>query len=191
MHHEAIQMLGKETMYRMDAGDVLKWSFIEGGQRRANLAEAVKPGMRAVSLSVGGAAAVSGMVRPEDRVDILGTFNFASRTGAERTETVTLTILQDVTVLAAGQQKSNEILRNDRRRENTSYSTITVQVTPREAELLVFAEQMRGSLTLTLRNPGDVTFEQDLPEVNFQHLEDKLPELNLYRQRNIRHKKNL
>jgi hypothetical protein len=36
-----------------------------------------------------------------------------------------------------------------------------------------------------------VSFEKDLPEIDFKHLESKLPELNLYRQRNIRHKRDL
>ncbi|MFW5870926.1 MAG: Flp pilus assembly protein CpaB [Verrucomicrobiota bacterium] len=191
MHQEALAAIGKKTLYRMEKGDVLKWSFIEGGQRRTSLAQAVKPGMRALSLAIGGASTVSGMVRPEDRVDILGTFNFPSKTVEEQMETVTLTILQDVTVLATGQRKANEIVLNRDRMRDSSYSTVTVQVTPREAELLVFAEQMRGRLTLTLRNPADVSFEKDLPEVNFQRLEEKLPELNLHRQKHIRHKTNL
>ncbi len=191
MHQEALETIGKKTLYRMEKGDILKWSFIEGGQRRTSLAEAVKPGMRALSLAIGGASAVSGMIRPEDRIDILGTFSFPSKTIQEQMETVTLTILQDVTVLATGQRKANEIVLNRDRRRDTSYSTVTVQVTPREAELLVFAEQMRGRLTLTLRNPADVSFERNLPEVDFKHLEEKLPELNLHRQRHIRHKNNL
>ena len=46
-------------------------------------------------------------------------------------------------------------------------------------------------LTLALRNPRDVSFEKSLPPVDFDHLENKLPEFNLFRQREIRHKKNL
>jgi Flp pilus assembly protein CpaB len=68
------------------------------------------------------------------------------------------------------------------------YSSVTFEVTPREAELLVFAQHMRGQLTLSLRHPEDVTFERALPEVNFQYLEKSLPEINLNRQREIRNK---
>jgi len=72
---------------------------------------------------------------------------------------------------------------------SSSYSTVTLEVTPREAELLVFAQQMKGRITLALRNSGDVSFEKDLPTVNFEKMESELQELNTYRQRNIRHKR--
>ena len=68
------------------------------------------------------------------------------------------------------------------------YTTVTLEVTPRETELLVFAQQLQGRLTLSLRNPSDVSFEKDLPSVDFNRLEESLPDLNQYRQRNIRHK---
>lgn len=50
---------------------------------------------------------------------------------------------------------------------------------------------MKGQLILALRNPEDVSFEKDLPEIDFQHLENKLPELNAYRQKFIRNKTDL
>jgi pilus assembly protein CpaB len=145
--------------------------------------------MRAISISIGGAAGVSGLVQPSDRVDVLGSFSFPSRRNAQQMEWVTLTVLQDVTVLATGQtlgKQAGEGL--ERSRAASGYSTITVEVTPREAELLVFVENMRGHLTLSLRNPSDVTFERDLPEINFDMLEKELPELNAFRQQKIRHK---
>jgi len=55
----------------------------------------------------------------------------------------------------------------------------------------VFAQTVRGRLTLVLRNPADVTFITNPPAINFEHLQKKLPELNLIRQRDIRHKKNI
>ena len=48
-----------------------------------------------------------------------------------------------------------------------------------------------GRLTLAPRNPADVTFISNPPAINFEHLQKKLPELNLIRQREIRHKKDI
>jgi Flp pilus assembly protein CpaB len=155
------------------------------------LAHLVQSGMRAISLSVGGSSAVSGMVQPNDRVDVLGTFTMASKTVPGEMETVTLTVLQDVTVLATGQRMANQAVARRGIAQASGYSTVTLEVTPREAELLVFAEEVKGRLVLSLRNPADVSFESDLPEIDFEHIEKRLRELNLYRQRNIRHKKNL
>jgi Flp pilus assembly protein CpaB len=73
-------------------------------------------------------------------------------------------------------------------RTSTGYNTVTFEVTPREAELLVFVENMKGHLTLTLRNPADVSYEMSLPTVDFNMLEQEIPTLNKYRQEIIRHK---
>ncbi|MDA1044394.1 MAG: Flp pilus assembly protein CpaB [Verrucomicrobia bacterium] len=186
---EAELILGRKTLFKINVGEPIFWSDIEGGgQSGGGLSSAVKPGLRAISISVGGAAAVSSMVEPNDRVDVLGTFSFPSKTHPEEMEVATLTLLQDVTVLATGQTVANQrVLERTRAR---SYSEITLEATPRECELLVFSQQMKGRLYLSLRNPADVTFEADLPEINFEHLETSLPELNGYRQRVIRHRKN-
>jgi pilus assembly protein CpaB len=182
-------LIGKKTLYRINAKEPIFWSHIDGGLAAAHgLAMIIKPGMRAISLAVSGAEAVSGMIQPNDRIDILGTFPFPSKEIEGEMETVTLTLLQDVSVLAAGQKLANQAATRSNR---AGYSSITVEVTPREAELLVFAQQMKGRITLSLRNMGDVSFEQDLPEVNFEHLQNALPDLNLFRQKNIRHKRNI
>ncbi len=181
----------KKILFPLRKSDPLMWSYVDMPDRgRAGLANMVQPGMRAVSISVSGASAVSGLVQPNDHVDIIGTFTFPSRKKAGDTEAVTLTVLQDVTVLATGSKLGKSSMSASYGQAG-GYSTITFAVTPREAELLVFAQHVKGQLLLTLRNEEDVSFEKDLPEVDFQHIETKLPELNLYRQQFIRHKKNL
>lgn len=188
---DVAQIVGKKLKYPLDKGELVLWSYFDVPfMQGSGLAPIIKPGMRAVSVSVGGAAAVSGLVQPNDRVDVLGTFYFPSKTTPGENEAVTLTVLQDVTVLATGQTLAKES--SDaaaRRRPAAGYTTVSFEVTPREAELLVFAETMKGRLTLSLRNPTDISYERDLPEINFEHIESKLPELNEYRQRTIRHKR--
>ncbi len=189
---DAHLILGHKTVFKIKAKDPILWTDIEESARSTKgLSSIVMPGMRAISLSVGGAAAVSGMLQPNDRIDLLGTFSFPSKTVAGEMETVTLTVLQDVTILATGQTmaKQESLRQRINSRQTSGYNTVTLQVTPEEAEILVFAQKMRGSLTLTLRNPNDNTWKRDLPEVNFKHLQFELPKLNEERQRKIRHKK--
>ncbi len=183
-------MLRRKTIFEIKANQMVLWSDIQGGDPSSQgLAPSVQEKLRAISLNISGAAGVSGMVRPNDRVDVLGTFNFPSKTIPGEMETVTLTVLQDVTILATGQTMAKDLATSRSKRGSSGYSTVTVEVTPREAELLVFAQQMNGTMTLALRNPTDQSFESALPSVNFQKLESSLPELNRYRQQNIRHKK--
>ena len=102
-------------------------------------------------------------------------------------EVVTLTILQDVSVLATGQEMANKRYFNDRPSSKSSnYSAVTLEVTPQESELLVFAQQMRGKLTLSLRHPSDNKYKSDLNEVNFKYLQTELEKINNYRQTSIR-----
>lgn len=184
-------VINKSLLFSLNKGDPLMWSYVDMPENRGGgLASRIQPGLRAVSIAVGGEAAVSGLVQPNDHVDILGTFTFASKTTPGEMESMTLTVLQDVTILATGRELAGP--ENTRRGGGSSgYSMVTLEVTPREAELLVFAQHVRGQLFLTLRNTEDVGFESELPDVDFQHLETKLPEYNRYRQKNIRKKKNL
>jgi len=182
---EVRMILGKKTLLEVGGHKPLLWSNIEGGSEAGQgLAPTIFHRMRAISLSIGGASAVSGMVQPGDRVDVRGTFTLPSKTPGEM-ETTTLTILQDVTILATGQTLAKEKVFAKRRAAASGYSTVTVQVTPREAELLVFAQQMRGNLTLSLRNPKDTSFETELPEIDYGKLKEELPLLNTYRQQKI------
>jgi pilus assembly protein CpaB len=179
---DARQILGRKTIGEISKGDIVSWLDIEGGASLAGLAPIIKPGMRALSLPIGGSAAVSSMIQPNDRVDILGTFSLPSKTRPAEMETVTLTILQDVTVLATGQTLAKDRFKNQGRTRSSGYSTVTVEVTPSEAELLVFAEQMKSRMTLALRNPKDIDFKEQLPEVNFEYLQKELPQMNIFRQ---------
>lgn len=184
-------VLGKKIRYSLKRKEPLWWSYVEGaGADSGGLAPMIRPGLRAISIAVGGEAAVSGLVQPNDRVDILGTFIFPSRNHPGEMETVTLTLLQDVSILATGQQlgKEDYLGRSRYAGRSGGYSMVTLEVTPREAEVLVFAQQVKGRLTLSLRNPEDVSFEEQLPEIDFSHIEHNLPDLNAYRQQTIRHK---
>lgn len=182
---DALLLLGKKTLLEIRANKPILWPQIEGGSPTfQGLAPTIKPRMRAVSLSIGGANAVSCMVQPSDRVDVLGTFTFPSKDNPNQAEIVTLTILQDVTVLATGQQLAKQTLPGRISPSASNYGTVTLEVTPREAEMLVFSQQVQGRLTLTLRNPRDVYWESETQELNFLQLKAKIPELNRFRQQN-------
>lgn len=188
------EIIGKKLLFNISRGNPIQWSDVDVPFRgEAGLAEMINPGMRAISISVDTVSSVSSMIKPNDRVDVLGTFTFPSATLTGAVETVTLTVLQDVTVLATGQSMARKTPGSDNRPERAvkGYSTVTFEVTSREAELLVFAQTVKGRLCLALRNPSDMSFLTDLPQINFEHLQKKLPELNLIRQRDIRHKKDL
>lgn len=185
-------VIGKRLRFPLTRGEPLWWSHVDLPEHgEGGLASMIRSGLRALSIPIAGPAAVSGLVMPGDRVDILGTFTFPSRTHEGELESVTLTMLQDVSVLATGQQLARDISLGGMEPRGSSYSMITFEVTPREAELLVFAQHVRGQLHLSLRHGEDVHFERDLPSVNFEHIENHLEEYNRYRQQYIRMRREL
>lgn len=175
-------ILGRKIIVPHKTGEVVFWSDIEGGDPTIKgLSSDIKKQMRAISINCSGSSGVSGMVRPSDHVDVIGTFNFPGTEGnAEKGELVTCTILQNVLVLATGKDTAKGQSLN--LGGSSGYATVTLEVTPREAEMLVFAEQIKGRLTLTLRNRTDISAEKELPNVDFNKIRSEIETLNNERQ---------
>ena len=173
-------ILGRKTLLGHKRGDVLFWSDVEGGNPAATgLSADIKKTMRAVSINCSGAASVSAMVRPNDHVDVIGTFDF-DREGGAKKNFVTCTILQNVLVLATGSRTAK--MRAKDLGLASNYTMVTLEVTPREAEMLAFAEQMKGRLVLSLRNRNDTSYEKELPKVDFEKIQGEIEDLNRKRQ---------
>jgi pilus assembly protein CpaB len=178
-------LLGKKLLYPVRKNDPILWTQVDMPRRRGTgLSANIERGKRALSLAISGAPGVSGMVQPNDHVDIMGTFTFPSPANPTQVESVTLMLLQNVTVLATGTQIAGQA--DSGRRSSGGYSTVTFSVTPMEAEILVFAQQTRGQLYLSLRNPTDRDAEAEIPSINFDYIESILQQLNEERQREIR-----
>ncbi|WP_372797884.1 Flp pilus assembly protein CpaB [Pontiella sp.] len=180
------RVLGKRLKYPLERGEPLWWTHVDMPRDiESGLAPVIQKGQRALSIAISGAAAVSGLIKPNDHVDILGTFTFPSRTNPNQTESTTLTLLQDVTVLATGTNLARQNTEGGGETK-AGYSMVTFEVSTEEAELLVFAQQTRGQLYLSLRNPNDVSAQASFPSVNFDYLESVLQEINEKRQINNR-----
>jgi len=179
---DADRVIGKRLKYPLKRNEPLWWTHVDMPREIASgLAPVIQKGKRALSIAISGAASVSGLVRPNDHVDVLGTFTFPSRTNPNQVESVTLTLLQDVTVLATGSNLARQNTEGGSE-DRAGYSMVTFEVSTHEAEILVFAQQTRGQLYLSLRNPDDVSHQSEFPSVNFDYLESMLQSINEQRQ---------
>ena len=116
-------------------------------------------GMRAMTIPVGPVTAVGFFVEPGSYVDLVGTFEIVEKVGAGEVargvevRTVTKTILQDIKVLAVGQASTRG---SYVRVAAEGYGTLTLEVSPHQAEKLIFATaQLSDALTVLLRNPAE------------------------------------
>jgi pilus assembly protein CpaB len=110
----------------------------------------ISPGYRAMAIRVSDIVGITGLIRPDSRVDVLVTMD-ADRGG--RSQPIGKIILQNMRVLSVGTQMD----RGDPSKPIIS-SALTVECTPEEAEVLAVAMN-QGSLSLALRSYGD----PDLP----------------------------
>lgn len=150
------------------------------GARRNGFSGIVQDGWRAVSIPVDPVSSVNNLIQPNDNVDVIGTFRFPDVRGDSALDTVTLTILQDVKVLAVGNRWQSAIAESG---TSGSYGTVTLQLMPDEVEMLIFASQ-KGKITLSLRNFEDTRISRDIEKrsVNFKLLEKEIPNYNMRRE---------
>ncbi len=172
---EVNRVIDRKIFYRVDEGKTLLWSNVDAPRLGGSeFASKITEGKRALSINLSGASAVSGLVQPNDHVDLLGTFTFPDPQNPLQTETVTMTLLQNVLVLATGTQYGQSSTASA-----GGYSTVTFELTPEEVEIVVFAQQERGQLYTSLRNPEDIVSDYRLlPSVNFNYLNGVRQDLN-------------
>jgi len=113
------------------------------------LAPTIPVGMRAVTVRVNDVAGAAGFVLPGLKVDVLVTGHPPSGDS-----NMTTTVLQNVLVLSAGQA-----MQADARGSPVSVTTVTLLVTPGDAETLTLANG-EGRIQLVLRNSSDEGVEK-------------------------------
>jgi pilus assembly protein CpaB len=145
----ASYIVNQKVLVPVQAGDPLLWSQFETTKAAERLSTKVQKKARAITVDMSGSSSVGGWVRPNDHVDVLGTFK-----DTQTNETVAVTLLQNVIVLATGKITGTTNVNLIPEGQRT-YSNVSLLVLPEEAEILVLAGES-GALTLSLRNEDDV-----------------------------------
>ena len=134
---------------------VTQGALVKPGDR-GFLAAALGPGMRAVTVPVSAQAAVAGFVFPGDRIDLVLT-QTVSGGGDGAPLKVSETIMRNLRVLATDQRTDNNV-GEDGKTQVRTFSTVTVEATPKIAEQIAVAQTL-GSLSLSLRSLADNSVE--------------------------------
>jgi len=104
-----------------------------------------------VAVRVNDVTNVAGFVAPRARVDVLVT-GYAPGSN----EPQTITVLQDIAVLATGQSTDSSVTGAQ------NATVVTLEASPEDAEKLTLASQ-EGHIQLVLRNPVDTDQEKPAP----------------------------
>lgn len=123
------------------------------GPDQSFMSSILPSGKRAVATQIAADTSAGGFILPDDYVDVIMTTRPPERNGAFVTET----ILENIRVLAIDQT-----IREDEQGNLVQVGqTATLQLTPRQAEIITVAQQMADRLTLALRSVRDVDPDED------------------------------
>ncbi len=145
----ASYVVGQKVQVAVAAGDPLLWNQFDASRAVERLATRIFKRARALAVEVKGTTGVGGWMRPNDHVDIIGSFK-----DPLTNQPVAVTLMQNVMVLATGKLTGTTNVNLVRENER-AYGHVSLMLLPEEAEMLVLAGQL-GGLTFTLRNEDDL-----------------------------------
>lgn len=147
---------GAVTRTPISAGQPLRASEVVLSSNRNFLAAVLSPGMRAVSLAVDESQSVSGLIQPQDRVDVVLTRSTNEANGV--TSAVGETVLRNVQVVAIDQwfgagTKAAVTESRFGPNQTTTPKEVTLELDDADAKRLLVATQL-GRVSLVLRALG-------------------------------------
>ncbi|MBW3660053.1 MAG: Flp pilus assembly protein CpaB [Gemmatimonadetes bacterium] len=138
-------VVGRGLIQHVSANEPLLAAKLATKEEGGGLPIVIPEGKRAVSVKVDEVIGVAGFIRAGTRVDVLVTLNPTN----EREEAASRLVLQNVQVLAAGQEYKRDV-----DGEPQTVTVITLLVSPEEAETLTLSST-EGRIQLALRNTLD------------------------------------
>lgn len=159
------RVVDKVTIAPISKGEQILLNKVTISGEVTTLSHKVPRGKRAITIAVDNISSVGGMLRPGDRVDVVGMVPWPVMTaeGKQATQMTSAPLFQDVLVLAVGQDftyapspgRTGE-------RERTVSPIITLALSPQEANLISFVQE-QGKVRLTLRSPEDTQVQPVAP----------------------------
>jgi pilus assembly protein CpaB len=146
----AVGLIARSSILQGEA--VLKERLLQKGQPYS-LALLIPQGMRAITVAIDEIKGVAGFLKPGERVDVIGTYEFME----PKAHRITWTVIQDAEILAVAQnmgepahpQKVDAKTAGQKDPAKLGAS-VTLAVTPAQAQQLALSEEL-GVLRLTLR----------------------------------------
>lgn len=152
------QAVGALALITIPAGSSITTAMV-GHPTDVGLPVRLKSGMRAVSVQIDKVKGVSGLVEPGDYVDVI-----ADPPKAAAEPPPASAILRGVRVLAIGESLEYSSATPSPQEANST--TVTLEVTPKQADLLVMAD-LNTTLRLALRSPKEPLNSEPVEALHF------------------------
>ena len=132
----------------LDAGMPLVRTDVLRLRDRGFLAAVLRPGTRAISIGVDAVTGAGGLIWPGDQVDLILTQELEAAAEGQARRVAGETILTDLRVIAVDQKITQG--RSDTEEERALARTVTLEVSPAQAERVAVAARL-GSIALVVR----------------------------------------
>ena len=142
--HTIEDVVGRVNSIRMLEDDLVLEGKLSPVGSASGLQSVIPEGRRAITVKANEVIGLAGFLSPGDYVDVIGAVEEHSGSGV-----VTKTVLQKIKVLTVGEE-----MERTPDGKQKAVSTVTLLVTPEEAERLVLVTS-QGRIQLVMRSPGD------------------------------------
>ncbi|RYY71934.1 MAG: Flp pilus assembly protein CpaB, partial [Comamonadaceae bacterium] len=148
---------GQTLKLGLPRGRSLQWGYLSSGAT-PSFSDSIKNDKRALTIAVDELNSISGMIRPNDRIDL---FYIAESINPEGSgggggggSKVVVPLLQNISVKATGNITRREIPPGGGEAIERQYSTLTLDLPPREAGRVILAQE-QGALRAVLKHSTD------------------------------------
>ncbi|MCF6199366.1 MAG: Flp pilus assembly protein CpaB [Hyphomicrobiaceae bacterium] len=142
------EFTGSVAREPIGAGDPIRASKLVKANQGGVMAAILEKGKRAMSIKISKAAGVSGLILPNDRVDVILTTKVKGPNGKVAASE---TLLRNIRVLAIG-----TAFKTKKSQKSAKGKTATLALAPNQVEIITQA-RARGQLSLSLRALADAT----------------------------------
>jgi pilus assembly protein CpaB len=142
--------LGQSLKVGLPPGRPLLWGYLSSGAT-PSFSDLLETDRRALTIAVDELNSISGMIRPDDRIDLFIVSKEKSPLPGRRESKVVMPLLQDVLVKATGNIVRRETAA-DGREYDRRYSTLTLDLLPEEIGRVLIAQE-NGELKAALKRP--------------------------------------
>jgi pilus assembly protein CpaB len=178
-------LTGRYTAVTLLPGDIMTPMRLLDESSVPNLARAIPPGKRAVSIAVSKVTSVGGFIQQGDFVDVIATFR------PRNSDPITKIVLQDIQVLAIGgrYEFDGSTASTSPAISAAKVELVTLAVTPSELERLMYLDTS-ATFRFVLKNPEDKGRQiitkgaterlvmQDIGHISASQVIEKIPDSN-------------
>lgn len=156
-----MRLVGALLIANMKRGDILTWQMVDTDERR-QLASKLLPGRRALTIPVDDQSSISSMLKPNDRIDLLLSYDKGGMV-------VAAPLLQNVRVIATGDNVSTNYMASGQSLDR--YANITLDLSIDDVSRVTTALDL-GRISAVLRNPDDVSYTDKI--ISLETLQEEL-----------------